>query len=69
MADWAGLLVLALLFGLAAPLLLYLLIRAEHGNREVMDRAAAERVARRDLSDGDDERPPDTGRNGDRDRR
>ena len=69
MADGTGLLVLALLFGLATPLLLYLLLRAEHENREVMDRAAAERVARRDLSDEDDERPPDPGRNGDRDRR
>jgi multisubunit Na+/H+ antiporter MnhG subunit len=69
MADGTGLLVLVLLFGLTAPLLLYLLVRAEHENREVMGRAAAERVARRDLSDEDDERVRDYGRNGDRDRR
>jgi hypothetical protein len=45
-----------LLFGVGAPLFLYRLIRAEHGNREVMDRGEAERAARRDTDD-------DSGRN------
>ncbi|GAB6860485.1 hypothetical protein ACFR97_08890 [Haloplanus litoreus] len=55
MAGGAELLVL--LFGLAAPLVLYWLVRPEHEDREVMDRTAAERAARRDLSDEGDDRP------------
>jgi len=62
MAGGAGLLVLVLLFGLVAPLILYALVRAEHEDREVMDRAAAERAARRDLSDEKGDRPRDRDR-------
>jgi len=46
-------LVVVLLFGVGGPLLLYWLVRAEHESREVMDRASAERVARRDTDDDD----------------
>jgi len=46
---------LFVLAALAFPLGLYVLVRAEHDQRETMDREAAERVARRDR-DGDDER-------------
>jgi hypothetical protein len=46
-------LVFVLLFGLAAPLVLYWLVRAEHDDREVMDREAAERAARRDVNERD----------------
>ena len=45
------LLVLVLLVGLVAPLVLYMLIRAEHDEREAMDRETAEQVARRDSRD------------------
>jgi hypothetical protein len=44
-------LVFALLLAVGAPLLLYALVRAEHDDREVMDRSAAERAARRDVDD------------------
>lgn len=37
-----------LLVAIAAPLVLYALVRAEHDQREQMDRATAEQVARRD---------------------
>lgn len=43
-----GLFVLVLVLGLVAPLVLYYLVRAEHENREEMDRESAERAARRD---------------------
>jgi len=56
MADGVGVLLLVLLFGVAGPLLLYRLVRAEHENREVMDRSAAERTARRDIDDDRDRR-------------
>ncbi|GAB3325925.1 MULTISPECIES: hypothetical protein [Haloplanus] len=46
-------LAVVLLFGLAAPLVLYWLVRAEHDDREVMDREAAERAARRDVNERD----------------
>ena len=51
----AGTVVLAvvLLFGLVAPLILYRLVRAEHDDREGMDREAAERAARRDVDERD----------------
>ncbi|WP_435067536.1 hypothetical protein [Haloplanus sp. C73] len=48
-----GVLVLAVALGVGAPLCLYWLVRAERENRTVMDRDAAERVARRDEA-GDD---------------
>jgi len=44
----AGLFVLVLVLALVAPLVLYYLVRAEHGQREQMDRESAERAARRD---------------------
>ncbi|WP_144900974.1 hypothetical protein [Halobellus captivus] len=47
MADGALFLVV-LLFAVAAPLVLYALVRAEHDQRETMDRRDAERAARRD---------------------
>jgi len=40
-----------LLFALLAPLVLYGLVRAEHDQRETMDRDEAERAARRDTRD------------------
>ena len=40
-----------LLLSLAAPVVLYALVRAERGQREVMDREDAERAARRDTDD------------------
>ena len=49
-----GVVVLFLLLGVGAPLLLYWLVRAEHDDREVMDRASAERVARRDTDEDRD---------------
>ncbi|MFB6102468.1 MAG: hypothetical protein ABEJ73_07865 [Haloplanus sp.] len=51
MAGAGGLIVVVLLLGLVAPLVLYWLVRAEHDDREVMDREAAERAARRDTDD------------------
>lgn len=63
-ADGAFL-VLVLLLGLAAPLVLYALVRAEHGRREEMDREAAERYARRDTCErrrGGDRRGGSDGR-------
>jgi len=48
-----GLLAALLVVGaLVAPVALYLLVRAEHDDREPMDRRAAERAARRDTDDG-----------------
>jgi len=46
-------LVLVLVLGVGGSLLLYWLVRAEHEGREVMNRDAAERVARRDVDDED----------------
>jgi len=46
-----GLFVLVLLVALAAPLVLYVLVRAEHDEREEMGRAEAERAARRDTDE------------------
>jgi len=40
--------VVALLLAVAAPFVLYALVRAEHGERDRMDRDDAERAARRD---------------------
>ena len=50
MAAGAFLLVV-LLFAVAAPLVLYVLVRAEHDGRTTMDRRDAERAARRDTRD------------------
>jgi multisubunit Na+/H+ antiporter MnhG subunit len=41
-------LVAVLLLAIAGPVVLYLLVRAEHDRREPMDRESAERAARRD---------------------
>ncbi|WP_169051803.1 hypothetical protein [Halorhabdus amylolytica] len=43
-----GIVILALVVALALPLVLYGLVRAEHDQRETMDRDDAERAARRD---------------------
>jgi hypothetical protein len=51
--EGAFVLVVALL-AVGGPLLLYALVRAEHDDREVMDRSAAERAARRDVDDDSD---------------
>jgi hypothetical protein len=45
-----------LLLAVGAPLVLYALVRAEHDEREVMDRSDAERAARRDVDEDDAER-------------
>lgn len=42
---------LVLLFALAAPLVLYALVRSEHDQREEMSREDAERTARCDRRD------------------
>ena len=42
---------LVALFGLGAPLVLYVLVRGEHDEREAMSREEAERAARRDRRD------------------
>ena len=53
-AAAAGLLVvLCLVLGIGGGLVLYVLVRAEHDRRDVVDREEAERLARRD---GPDER-------------
>jgi multisubunit Na+/H+ antiporter MnhG subunit len=46
-----GVVVAFVLLAVVAPLVLYRLVRAEHEDRTVMDRAAAERRARRDVDD------------------
>jgi len=51
MSEAAGVVLLFVLVGVGAPLVLYTLVRAEHDDREVMDRSAAERAARRDVDD------------------
>jgi multisubunit Na+/H+ antiporter MnhG subunit len=51
MTAVGGMFVLVALVGLAAPLVLYYLVRAEHDQREEMDRQSAERAARRDTRD------------------
>jgi hypothetical protein len=53
MADWGALVLVFVLLAVGGPLLLYALVRAEHA-REVMDRSAAERAARRDVDDDAD---------------
>jgi uncharacterized protein HemX len=52
----AGVVLLFLVLGIGGPLLLYWLVRAEHDDREVMDREPAERTARRDVDDDHDRR-------------
>jgi hypothetical protein len=51
MGDGGALALVFALLAVGGPLLLYALVRAEHGDREVMDRDAAERAARRDIDD------------------
>lgn len=58
MTAGAVLVVFLLLAG-AAPLVLYALVRAEHDQRETMDRDAAEQAARRD-TDTDPKRSADS---------
>jgi hypothetical protein len=43
--------VVFLLLAVAAPFVLYALVRSEHDAREEMDRETAERTARRDTRD------------------
>lgn len=43
--------VLVLLGAIVAPFILYYFVRAEHDQREMMDRREAERAARRDTRD------------------
>ncbi|QLD88057.1 hypothetical protein HWV07_02980 [Natronomonas salina] len=47
----SGAVVLVLIACVAFPLVLYAAVRAEHGQRETMDRQEAERAARRDTDD------------------
>ena len=56
MSEGGVLVVVFLLVAVGAPLLLYALVRAEHDDREVMDRSDAERAARRDVDEGDGSR-------------
>ena len=51
-ATGAALFAVVLLLALVLPLALYVLVRAEHDEREEMDRESAERAARRDTRDG-----------------
>lgn len=44
-------LLFALGFAIAAPLVLYYLVRAEHDDRQTRDRQTAEEIARRDTRD------------------
>lgn len=53
MVAGAFLVVLFVVIGLGGGLLLYVLVRAEHDGRQVMQRGEAERVARRDTTDED----------------
>jgi hypothetical protein len=55
MAAEFGFVLLVLLFAVAAPLVLYLLVSAETDDLPVMDRTEAERVARRDTDDAEQE--------------
>ena len=55
-AAGAALLAVVLLLALLLPLALYVLVRAERDEREVMDRESAERVARRDTRENGRER-------------
>ena len=50
-------LVLVLLISLIGGLILYSLVRAEHDQRETMDRDQAEQAARRDTSDRNNSDP------------
>lgn len=51
MAAGAAFLLVAIVVTVGAGLLLYALVRAEHDEREVLDRDEAERLARRDAAD------------------
>ena len=54
MSEGGAVLVVFLAIAIGGVLLLYALVRAEHDQRETMDREAAERAARRDTRDGND---------------
>ena len=54
MADGGALVLVVVLLAVGGPLLLYAFVRAEHDDREVMDRSTAERAARRDVDDDSD---------------
>ncbi|MEF8856358.1 MAG: hypothetical protein V5A16_02935 [Haloplanus sp.] len=56
MAGSGAVVLAVLLLGIGGSLLLYWLVRAEHADRKVMDRSAAERDARRDVDDDRDRR-------------
>jgi multisubunit Na+/H+ antiporter MnhG subunit len=47
----AAIVVFVLLLAVVAPIALYYLVRAEHDERETMERNEAERTARRDTRD------------------
>ena len=47
-----GVVVLFVLLAVVGPLVLYVLVRSEHDDRERMDRERAERAARRDFDTG-----------------
>ena len=47
----AGVFALFVLIAVVAPLVLYYFVRAEHDQRETMDRREAEQTARRDTRD------------------
>ncbi|SEP23854.1 hypothetical protein SAMN04487948_12525 [Halogranum amylolyticum] len=49
-----GFALLVFLLAVAAPFALYVLVSAETDDLPVMDRMAAERVARRDVDDADE---------------
>ncbi|GCF12592.1 hypothetical protein Harman_05270 [Haloarcula mannanilytica] len=51
MPAGTGLFLVVLLFALAAPLVLYALVRSERDQRVETDRETAERLARRDTDD------------------
>lgn len=45
--------VIIFLLAIVAPIVLYVLVRSEHDQRETMDRQEAEQAARRDTPDRD----------------
>jgi hypothetical protein len=57
-----GVAVLFALLAVVGPVVLYVLVRSEHDNRERMDRKRAERAARRDRDADADS--PNRGRDG-----
>lgn len=51
MTSLAPVVALAVVGAIVAPIVLYVLVRSEHDRRETMDRADAERRARRDTEE------------------